>query len=73
MLSPRNVPILNLKFIMTQKIHTHTHTHLYLKGFHFKESHVCKNQLDLRENEVAYHFVIQFGCQYYPLGLLAVF
>jgi hypothetical protein len=38
-LSPRNVPILNLKFIMTQKIkyinkytHTHTHTHI-LKRF----------------------------------------
>jgi hypothetical protein len=32
-----------------------------------------KYELDLQQNEVAYLFVIQFGCQYYPLGPLALF
>jgi hypothetical protein len=59
------------KILILRLIHTHAHT--YLKGFHYKESHVCKNQLDLQQNEVIYLFVIQFGCQYYPLGPLALF
>jgi hypothetical protein len=30
-------------------------------------------RFDLQQNEVAHLFVIQFGCQYYPLGPLALF
>jgi len=45
------------------------------QGFHWITiwTHLRKNQLDLQQNEVAYLFVIQFGCQYYPLGLLVLF